>query len=512
MARKTVLTASHLEPQEMVGRFVTVEGLQSKESTECFIAKWTKGGGWLSSKAAVEHEVVLSGGKRMEATLQCRPNIGRDALPFCEMDGAPTFVIEAEKRAAALDRLEWAARMDGPQLEVTVFAARGKFLDDENPGGVQLIARTLHVGSKKFAKDLSPALFEHRGDLFNVGDAKADQLTRDWARAAARSEDFFSGQLTDVATGLAWVRDQISIKKTPEIAAKKDKVKLTAKPDRACCFLDGGLDPKRLVFRASATGTRVKLELKRRSGGKTVNIGRLDMVIDDLIKKNAQYPTGWLPLTHGDGELQIRFFLLDPDALTTSTDDVPEETAVPPEEAPTGPSSVVSEEPASKPTSKPPPPPKQPAPPPPPKQPAPPSDEGTKKKPPPPPPPKISKPPEKDEEEQPTDRKPPPPPPPKKPSDAAPMKTMNLDLAAQIAAGSSNLKKAETPPKKAMNLDLAAQIATGASHLKKAEHRQLPEPPADGGASMFDDLAKKIATIRVDVADDDDDDDDDFDW
>jgi len=344
--RSSVLTASHLEAGEVVGRFLKVEGLSvefDKEEgpVEAYCAKWVSGGGRLSSlfrkkDDPVTHELVVRGMRRLEATLQCRPNIGKPgALPFVEMDGAPSFVVEAEKRAASFDRLEWGARLGGgPQLEVTVFACRG--IIEKEGGPLQLIARSLCVDSKPYAKLLAPVLYERRGEFFQVSETKAEQLARDWARAAARSPAFFDGYLHDIASGVDWVRRKVLDEKitNPDVAAEKAKVKLTARGDRAACFLDektnaakqglSSLEPRRLVFRARSKGTRLKLELKRRGGGvkkNTQNLGRLDVVVDDFVKKNAQYPTGWLPLTHGAGELQIRLYLLDPNALLPNVDD-----------------------------------------------------------------------------------------------------------------------------------------------------------------------------------------------
>ena len=515
MARRTVLTASHLEAPEVVGRFLMVEGLlEEAAKTEAYCARWVSGGGRLArltnDQKPVRHELVLKGGKRIEATLQCRPNVGKEgALAFFEMDGAPSFVVESEKRAAALERLSWGRRLDGgPQLEVTVFAAR---LGDEEGGPVQLIARTLCVDSKTFAKKLAPALYERRGELFNQPDAKGEQLSKDWARACARSEAFFNGAFDDddVARGAEWVRSKIfdeNISK-PDLAAPKDKIKLTAKGDRATSFLSqagDGLEPKRLVFRARTKGTRLKLELKRRtsrtSGRLTENLGRLDIVVDDFVKKNCVYPTGWLPLTHGTGHLQIRLYLLDPSALEDEDDDASlgETTSNDDDchcQTTDAPLATKEETPANIPAAaKPPEPTKREKPPPPPvaaEKPVTEETTTTREKPPPPPP----------EKEKPTTSKPPPPPPAE-------------SRAAKPPPPPSKPPVVDSPPEaKKVPFDLAAQIATGAKHLKKADTRKLPEAAPDGGASMFDDLAAKISKIRTDVADeDDDDDDDDGDW
>ncbi|KAH8073854.1 hypothetical protein JL721_2400 [Aureococcus anophagefferens] len=124
-----------------------------------------------------------------------------------------------------------------------------------------------------------------------------------------------------VAEGVSWVRRKIVEEKitNPDAAAPKEKVKLAGTVrGGAVVFASPGKDKtpeiRRLVFGAKPRGTRVKIDFKRRgvAGSNTENLGRVDMRIDDVILKNAMYPAGWVPFTHGDGKLQVRFFYLDP--------------------------------------------------------------------------------------------------------------------------------------------------------------------------------------------------------
>jgi tetratricopeptide (TPR) repeat protein len=200
---------------------------------------------------------------------------------------------------------------------VSLFAATDLKVPD---GSVQVIARTLCASSKPFAKALQPALLEHAGE-FKFAPDKAESLATAWARAAARSPAFFCGEEMTVAEGVSWVRRKISEEKitNPEAAAPKEKVKLAGTVrGGAVVFASPGKDKtpeiRRLVFGAKPRGTRVKMDFKRRgvAGSNTENLGRVDMTIDDVILKNAMYPAGWVPFTHGDGKLQVRFFYLDP--------------------------------------------------------------------------------------------------------------------------------------------------------------------------------------------------------
>ncbi|KAH8072538.1 hypothetical protein JL720_11100 [Aureococcus anophagefferens] len=153
-------------------------------------------------------------------------------------------------------------------------------LCDKNVGRAEarvqrVIARTLCASSKPFAKALQPALLEHAGE-FKFAPDKAESLATAWARAAARSPAFFCGEEMTVAEGVSWVRRKIVEEKitNPDAAAPKERSSSRAR--------------------------------------NTENLGRVDMRIDDVILKNAMYPAGWVPFTHGDGKLQVRFFYLDP--------------------------------------------------------------------------------------------------------------------------------------------------------------------------------------------------------
>lgn len=501
MACTTELTASHLSPADVVGRFVQVEGsLEFDESEgdwfEAYVSKWVTGGGRVLDRGPAEHELIVEGMRRVRMRLLCSRNVGEThTRAFREIHGVSQFVTRAEALSAAADRYNWGERIGGgAQLEVTVFAVRG-LAGEDSAEELQMIARTLSRESKDYAKKLAPALFEHRGD-FKWRDTAAEALSRDWARAAARSVEFGSRGMS-VAAGVEWVRSRVG-QTSADASAPKNKVKLVAPGARARTFTTPDLRQGRMLFPAPASrGTRLKIELKQRKplGGTTTNLGRLDIVIDNIVVPNAAYPTGWLPLTHGKGDIQIRLYLLDPYAegfdpakLASLPSDL-NQTKPTPVDAPetaTGDFRVVekSADTAVAATQ---------------------DDLSTEDK-------STddaqttardvhgdkSSVAEHDDEKSVTTKeetlqavddiapmhKPPPPPPPRKKPPPPPLK-----------------------PRPSLAADLASQIATGASTLRKSTERPQPPPPAPSQPSIFDDLAAKIQKIRSDVAADDDDDD-----
>lgn len=543
MAASTVLLASHLSAGESVGRFVDVYGGETFEETEdssfsAYVSAWSKGGGILSRGPAT-HVLILEGMRRLEAKLLCAGNVGvAGAHEFREVHGVPPFVTRLELMRAEADRHGWGGRCGGgPQLEVTIFGARG--LSEDPAAELQCIVRTLSKDAKAYAKELAKAVAEHAGE-FRFGD-KAETLARDWGRAAARSPAF---PMT-IAEGVEWVR--VNLAKGPDKASPKNKVKLVAAGGRARVFASNVKDDlpnlSRLVFPTRAKGTRLKVELRQRSLAKTNDVGSFDIVVDDIVDKNAPYSVGWLPLTRGTGQLQIRFYLLDPTAPNfdpanlsgrpahvPAANDMPLQhaespAAVEPPSPPQGEdraaaqaqqednvveaSSPANDAPQEKPAA-------------------------LQTKPPPPPP-----------------KKKPPPPPPKTTAAAPPVESaapprpaISSDLASQLQAGASVLKKPEqpaAPPRPAISADLASQLQAGASVLKKADQAaapaprpapafssdlasqlqrgasklkkpaDLPPPPPPQSETLFDALAAKVSSIRRDIDGDDDDEDDDFD-
>lgn len=524
MAATSQLLASHLTAQEVLSRFVEVEGCEEFDESEreermiAFVSAWSSGGGLVFDRGPCIHVLLMEGMRRVSAKLLCSRNVSEPgARAFREIYGVPEFVTRAEASSALAERSGWGARCGGgAQLEVTVFGARGLAANERSSESLQLIARTLSSDAKAYVLALAPALCELRGE-FGWPDPKADNLSRDWARSASRSPDFWRGM--SVAEGIEWVRARVGTT-TPDKAAPKDKVKLLAKGGRARTFIsvvDKAPRPQPMVFAVPPhRGTRLKIELKqRKTFGGTTNLGRLDIVVDDLVRKNSAYPTGWLPLTHGKGELQIRLYYLDPNDSDTfdptnlsggtsrpstqpPTEDAGESvgqsdasdgTVVPDEkktdfsapetalskgpvlETPGSVESQESERSATKSKPPPPPPPKR-------------NEAGSEKeaeaKRPPPPPPKRSEAGSGEEAE----AKRPPPPPQRKPPPPLEKK----------------------PEVRRLAPDLASQLAAGASLLHKPAERPPPEPASN--TTIFDDLAARIQSIRTDVADSDSDDDD----
>jgi len=450
-----------LSPKEIVGRCIQIEGGEGFDETdigciEGIVIKWMSGGVWYSREAAV-HSVLTRGMKKIEVKLLCRPNINvPEARKFVELHGVPSFIIEAERLEAQADRMAWGTRLNGmPQLEVTIFAAQL----DSTESKIQVIARTLCIESKAYAKKLAPALYERRAEFFGSGDeAKGQTLARDWARACSRSEPFFKKEILSVSAGVEWVRQQIIENKySPDRAAPKNKQKIIASSGRAYSFLTNDsaglpIKPNRMLFRSRACGgTRLKIELKS-VGSSRANIGSLDLDIDSLLRKNAEYPAGWIPLTKGNGKLQIRLFNLDPDSLPLDDTMTNPAKILDTKKNQTQEISAHQQQEDTTLTD------------------APPAKVYNKNNPPPPPPPRARE----------------------------------------------NIIAEKKPPNQpSLSVDLAAQLTAGETRLKPASRRVLPPPPDDGGKFIFDELASNLAKLRMDIVSggedsDDDDDDDDF--
>jgi len=310
----THLLASHLTAKEVVGRFVLVAGLEAGEAeTEAYVSAWKSGGGLLFGRNdPIVHTLVVSGFRTVDAELLCDKNVRLPtALKFHHLEAAPRFLVRAEKAAADVARTRWGERGGGAQLEVTLFALRGLPCDD---GPVQIIARTLCATAEPFAKALKPALAEIAPEL-DWPSVTADASAGAWARAAARSPEFFAAaDGLSVAAGLAWVRRKILDERirNPEKAAPKNKVKIHGTA-RGGAVVFSELDRAtglpaivRRVFDAKPKGTRLKVHVKVRRGKETTNVAKLDLVIDGLIERNTMYAAGWIPLAGGQGEIQQR--------------------------------------------------------------------------------------------------------------------------------------------------------------------------------------------------------------